>query len=423
MIGTEKPRVSLWTILLLSASAGVVDLGYAVEGAYAIPVILAAGIPLRYASLTLSLSPALGLILQPFIGAATDLCRCFWGKRKPFILLFGLTAVICSGTIPYYFYINVPHKSFIIPFCVVACVMLFDLSTGTLLIPTKALMLDLVPKSQEDMTNLLSSAGVGLLTCLGFGFGAIDWSTVTGNEKSIEKQSEIVFGCTAGIYMIIVLTVVMCIREILPGFLRINQNNSTVYGSIPSQNSAPFTDSANDKIGVTCCMNPFKLLRNSLLETIKFFYHMSRRMWIVFLTFTMAYAAEFSFVYSYTVFVGTVAYKGDPKADVNSHSYLRYSEGVRMGSLGLAIGSFVNIFSSLLLTKLMNYISLKTLFLCFGAVFTCSTCLLMYFHQLPAILVFGAVYGPFLGVSIAVPYGLVSIYKVKEIKNKFISLK
>ena len=219
--------------------------------------------------------------------------------------------------------------------------MLFDLSTGTLLIPTKALMLDLVPKSQEDMTNLLSSAGVGLLTCLGFGFGAIDWSTVTGNEKSIEKQSEIVFGCTAGIYMIIVLTVVMCIREILPGFLRINQNNSTVYGSIPSQNSAPFTDSANDKIGVTCCMNPFKLLRNSLLETTKFFYHMSMRMWIVFLTFTMAYAAEFSFVYSYTVFVGTVAYKGDPKADVNSHSYLRYSEGVRMGSLGLAIGSFV----------------------------------------------------------------------------------
>ena len=415
MISSERSRVSLWTILLLSASAGVVDLGYAVEGAYAIPVILAAGIPLRYASLTLSLSPALGLIFQPFIGAATDLCRCLWSKRKPFILLFGLTAVICSGTIPYYFYI--PHKSFIIPFCVVACVMLFDLSIGTLLIPTKALMLDIVPKSQEDMTNLLSSAGVGLFSCLGFGFGAIDWSAVTSKGKSIEVQSEIVFGVTAGIFMIVILTVVLCIKEKIPkktiayAYDRLihcenilNQDSIEIRGSVN-------TNSVKED---NCCMNPFKLFRNSLLETMKFFYHMSRQMWIVFLTFTMAYAADFSFVYSYTVFVGTVAYKGDPKADVNSHSYLRYSEGVRMGSLGLAIGSFVNIFSSLLLTKLMNYISLKTLFLCFGAVFTCSTCLLMYFHQLPAILVFGSVYGLFLGVSVAVPYGLVSIYKVRD---------
>ncbi len=52
-------KISLLSIVILSAAGTVSELGYAVEGAYAIPVLLEAGISLKYASIMLSLSPVI----------------------------------------------------------------------------------------------------------------------------------------------------------------------------------------------------------------------------------------------------------------------------------------------------------------------------------------------------------------------------
>ena len=421
-----NPKISLLSIVILSAAGTVSELGYAVEGAYAIPVLLEAGISLKYASIMLSLSPVIGIIVQSFVGSASDQCKCAWGRRKPFILLFGLIAVICCGSLPYYFYIDWPqYQKYAIPACIVLCIMLFDLSIGTLLIPARAYMLDIIPQSQENIANLLTSAGVGVFTSLGFGLGAVNWPHLLGKEHSVEKQSQIVFGLTAGLLLIVILLALLALKET-------NTNVQDADHSIMTNETDDLLDSMKscDKYGIEdnlinadtsdkketskscCCANPCILLKDSTVQSILFFYNMSRHMWILFLTFMMAFAAEFSFTYSFSIFVGTVVYGGDSKAPRGSDSYLQYTKGVRMGSLAFAIGCFANIFISLVLGKLIKYLKLKLLFLIIVAVFTCCTCLLMYFHQVPAVMVLGSILGPYMGVCVAVPYGLVAVYMV-----------
>ena len=423
MPGRKQTKVSAWYILILGAIGSVSDLGYSVEGAYAIPVILATGIPLRYASLTLSLSPLLGLIVQPFFGSVTDQCQCSWGKRRPFILLVGVAAVICSGSLPYYFYMSeVPYSNYLIPTCVVLCIMLFDLSLSLLLIPGKAIMFDIVPESQENIVNLISSAGVGFYACLGFALGGVKWSLVTGKDHSIQTQAEIVFGVTAVVFGVVTLITVLCIRE--DSSLKtktstaINYNiKYAKYGSVSELETTIHT-TYEDKVsrkGCIVCLNPLKLLKESCIDIFQFGYCMSRHMWILALTFTMAYAADFAFVYSFTTFVGTVVYDGDANAPVDSDTYKDYMSGVRMGSFGLAIGSGVNIIASFVFEKFLKYISIKTLLLHVIALFTCCLCLLMYFHQLPATLVLCSVYGLYLGICASVPYGFISNYKVRAL--------
>ncbi len=434
----QEERVSIWCMILLSALSGVVDLCYAVEGVYAIPVILAAGIPFRYASLMLSLSPLLGLIVQPFIGSATDHCYCSWGRRKPFILLFGFIVVACCGSIPYYFYLKqVPYSQYIIPSCIVLCIMFFDLCIGIIIIPAKAIMMDLIPPSQETKANAIASTGVGLFACIGYGLGAVDWTWVTGKHDTIETQSQIVFGITTVIFAVVILISLLCLREkssvktiytATPASIN-NTTNKMVsevnYGSITISTSSNIheidnqSSKDNEDVQASCtsCVNPFVLLKNSIIDIIQYCYYMSRHMWILFFTFTMAFAADFSFTYSFSVYVGTVVYEGDSGAPVGTESFKRYSSGVRMGSLGLAIGNFINIFVSLILEKCSKYASLKTLVLFGIAPFTCATCLLMYFHQLPATLVLASTYGPYLGLMSSVGYGFMANYKVST--NKY----
>ncbi len=304
--------------------------------------------------------------------------------------------------------------------------MLFDLSIGTLLIPARAYMLDIIPQSQENIANLMTSAGVGVFTSLGFGLGAVNWPHLLGKEHSVEKQSQIVFGLTAGLLLIVISLALLTLKEKntvqdSDQSIMTNEKASETadllksmksfdkYGIEDSLNSDP---SDNVTAKSCCCANPCILLKDSTVQSALFFYNMSRHMWILFLTFTMAFAAEFSFTYSFSIFVGTVVYGGDSKAPRGSNSYLQYTKGVRMGSLALAIGCFANIFISLALGKLIKYLKLKLLFLIIVAVFTCCTCLLMYFHQVPAVMVLGSILGPYMGVCVAVPYGLVAVYVV-----------
>ena len=114
MSNVKKDKISRFRMLILSAAGTVSELGYAAEGAYAIPIILAAGIPLKYSSLVLSISPIIGIIIQSFVGSASDQCQCRLGKRRPFILLFGLMSVFCCATLPYYFYYKYQYSKYIV---------------------------------------------------------------------------------------------------------------------------------------------------------------------------------------------------------------------------------------------------------------------------------------------------------------------
>ena len=54
--------------MLLSSIAFAVNMGYGVESAYAVPLVVAAGLDISYASLTLTIRPFIGIFFQFFSG-------------------------------------------------------------------------------------------------------------------------------------------------------------------------------------------------------------------------------------------------------------------------------------------------------------------------------------------------------------------
>ena len=80
-------------ILMLSAAGFAVEVAYALEAGYAIPAMLATGLPETVASAMWAVGPLLGLLFQGYLGSASDRCMCAWGKRRPFIV--GLAVGVC----------------------------------------------------------------------------------------------------------------------------------------------------------------------------------------------------------------------------------------------------------------------------------------------------------------------------------------
>ena len=427
----ERAKVPLWRLFLLSASAGALDLGYAVEGAYIIPFMVASGLSLTLSTVLITLSPIMGMLFQGFIGAVSDKCTCSWGRRRPFIVLFSLTAVLGFGPLPYCYYIDTFFLKLIV---IVVCVFLLDFSCGLLMLPTRAYLLDVVPVSQSKTGNFIISVAVGVGAALGFGLGAVDWSVVVGTSISIEHQSQIVFGLTSVVFIVAMICTILSVKEQNPSILEAHIKSTAT--SVPEEETT-FDEKrsedaeslekqplVSDKPKNKCLPGSDKICKTfaeSTIGVLKFAYYMSYDIWFVWLMSAFAFASDFSFVYGFTTFVGLAVYEGDSSSPEGSESYDLYTKGVRMGSLGLAIATVCCSVMSLVLDYITRWIRLKTVLLITIATFVCSLCLLMYCRELYQVYILAAMYGPFFGTILTVPYAIIPMYQVSEVYNAAIA--
>jgi MFS family permease len=67
---------------------------------YIPPILLKAGISESLMTWLMGCGPLLGFLLCPIIGHASDRCRSRYGKRRPFIVGFCLTIILCLILIP-----------------------------------------------------------------------------------------------------------------------------------------------------------------------------------------------------------------------------------------------------------------------------------------------------------------------------------
>ena len=460
----QKSRVAIWRLFLLSAAAGAINIGYAVEEAYAIPIIRAAGIPLKYATLSLGMSPVLGMIFQPFLGSLSDQCGCSWGRRKPFILALCLMAIIGAGA-PFMFYLenaDIESGITLVKVCVVGFMVLFDFSIGALQLPCRAFLLDIVPVSQSQTGNFIFTLTIAVNTAMGFSLGAVDWSVITKEGFGIQHQAQTVFGIAAVWMFLSMISTLFSIKE------RNNSNQqdylkqSVIYSSNDSHadhdtqadkggnnyaesntqadsgdeaqpliksnaesGSVRISFQSNDhdqcNLKATKKSGCFKgcslvyvlrVFKNSVIDTVSFIYYMSFHMWLVWFAILFGFFSEFSFVYGFTTFVGTVVYGGNSEADQDSEDYELYAEGVRMGSLALALSAIASAALSLCLDYITKWIRLKTIFLFILASFVASTFLMILYQNIYFIMVVGLAYGPFLVILLVVPYAVIPVYEV-----------
>ncbi|MGH0177519.1 UNVERIFIED_CONTAM: hypothetical protein FKN15_075348 [Acipenser sinensis] len=165
------PRRALPELLLNGCILFGIEFSYAMETAYVTPTLLQMGLPEQLYSLVWFISPILGFLLQPFLGAWSDRCSSRFGRRRPFILVLSIGALIglsllLNGRDMGAALADTPsnHKWGII--LTVCGVVLMDFSADSADNPSHAYMMDVCsPEDQDRGLNihaLLAGALIGL---------------------------------------------------------------------------------------------------------------------------------------------------------------------------------------------------------------------------------------------------------------------
>ena len=169
-------------VIALNGVAGVIELLYAVEGAYFVPAIYDQGLSPIYGSMLLLLSPILGVLFQSYLGSASDQCKCRWGKRRPFILALAITCI--CGLILFPFTENIANllnqdksRFIVLLLLITIATTLTDFSVGAFQAPSRAYLLDVLPIERTKFGNVICSIWISVGGTVGFGLGAINWSS------------------------------------------------------------------------------------------------------------------------------------------------------------------------------------------------------------------------------------------------------
>ena len=392
----HEHKLPLWRVLLLCALAGTVELGYAVESAYAAPLLVAAGLELKYASLILGVSPLFGILFHIYLGGLSDECRCKCGRRRPFILFLSITLILGFSIAPFSPRLNIGAVGIL--FTIIG-ILTLDFSLGQLQLPLRAYLLDVVPVSQVQSSNFILIVIGGIGGVLGFVLGGINWAKVLNQELNIITEAQVIFGLSIVLIIVCLLCTLFSVKEI-----PYRPQNDT---EIQTTNNSCGCSLKNPK---DCC---FEFLK-TILESLKFVYYMSKEMWILWFAVLFGFISSFSIILFFTTFVAEVVFGGIYDAPQDSEPYHLYTNGVQMGSWGLAIGQFFMVLTSLTLNWVSKQIGLKPVLLTVQYLTIVAYFTLTIFQNVPASLILGSFSGPFLGIYLTVPYALITLYQVSE---------
>ncbi|KAF7659169.1 hypothetical protein LDENG_00002190 [Lucifuga dentata] len=157
-----------------------IEFSYAMETAYVTPVLLQMGLPDQFYSLVWFISPILGFLVQPLIGAWSDRCTSRFGRRRPFIFalaigaLLGLTLVLNGRDIGGIVADTASnHKWGII--LTVCGVVLMDFSADSADNPSHAYMMDVCSPEDQDRGLNIHALLAGLGGGFGYIVGGVNW--------------------------------------------------------------------------------------------------------------------------------------------------------------------------------------------------------------------------------------------------------
>ena len=215
----EGPRGPVFTrILMLCAGAFAIEAAYMVEEGYALPAMLATGLPETVASAMWAVGPLLGLFFQGYLGSASDRCTCAWGKRRPFILGLAVCACLAVLLFPYGSFLAGPvlrlgetsRGVFVMVFTAFTFVAM-DFFLDALQSPLRAYLHDSVPPERSERANYTFTALLCAGNMAGSLIGGVPWSSLIARHRQkaqgdgggggSSRQLEIVYGITTVVFV------------------------------------------------------------------------------------------------------------------------------------------------------------------------------------------------------------------------------
>lgn len=161
----EKPKLSYWQIWNVSFGFLGVQFGFALQNANISRVLENLGANLHSLSLFWLAAPIMGLIVQPIVGGASDLT---WskrfGRRGPFLIGGAFFAALGMFLMP-----NAPLFVKLMPAMFFGGLMLalMDGSFNVTMQPFRALVADMVPKSQRNIGYSIQSLLINIGAVIG----------------------------------------------------------------------------------------------------------------------------------------------------------------------------------------------------------------------------------------------------------------
>uniref|UniRef100_A0A8C9EX76 Solute carrier family 45 member 1 n=1 Tax=Pavo cristatus TaxID=9049 RepID=A0A8C9EX76_PAVCR len=374
--GDLQPQRSFLELLFNGCILFGLEFSYAMETAYVTPVLLQMGLPDQLYGMVWFISPILGFLLQPLLGAWSDRCTSRFGRRRPFILvlaigaLFGLSLMLNGRDIGSALSDTVNnHKWGIV--LTVCGVVLMDFSADSADNPSHAYMMDVCSPVDQDRGLNIHALLAGILT-----FRSLDRCVILHRfaQRSL------------GLFLMFVDLEVLMLQVaniLLDGVKYESELNGS--GETSEQ----------------------PLSMRLLCSTIC---HMPRALRNLCINHFLGWLSFEGMLLFYTDFMGEVVFEGNPKAPHNSDEYQKYNAGVTMGCWGMCIYAFSAAFYSAALEKLEERFSTRTLYFIAYLAFGLGTGLATLSRNIYVVLSLCTTYGILFATLCTLPYSLLCDY-------------
>ena len=157
----QKPTLSFWQMWNLSFGFFGVQIAYALQSANISRIFATLGADPHTLSFFWVLPPLMGMIVQPIVGAMSDKTWCKLGRRKPYLYVGAIVAIIVMALLPNSGSFNMTVKAALAFGAIM--LMLLDTSINMAMQPFKMMVGDMVNDEQKtkaySIQSLLCNAG------------------------------------------------------------------------------------------------------------------------------------------------------------------------------------------------------------------------------------------------------------------------
>lgn len=150
-IDDSKPMLSFWQIWNMSFGFLGIQYAFGLQQAYMSPIYRYLGVEEANIPLLLLASPMTGLIVQPIVGALSDRTWTRLGRRRPYFLVGAIIASICL--------IFMPYSSSI--WMAAGLLWILDSAANTSMEPFRAFIADKLPEKQRSLGFAVQTFFIG----------------------------------------------------------------------------------------------------------------------------------------------------------------------------------------------------------------------------------------------------------------------